>query len=82
MSERKDYWLDRAENVTKLYLGLWLAGIVLVVLDLAVHRHEDVAAAATFGFYAGYGFFACVALVLMAKVLRIALKRPEDYYER
>jgi hypothetical protein len=29
-----------------------------------------------------YGFFACVALVLAAKLLRKLIMRPEDYYER
>jgi hypothetical protein len=34
------------------------------------------------GFYAVYGFAACVLLVLLAKQLRKLLKRPEDYYDR
>jgi hypothetical protein len=34
------------------------------------------------GFYAAYGFVACVLLVLVAKhVLRPFAKRDEDYYE-
>jgi hypothetical protein len=45
-------------------------------------HHEQLGIAGTFGFYAAYGFFACVVLVLMAKVLRLVLKRPEDYYDR
>lgn len=77
----KSYWLDRKENVTRLYLGLWVAGIVLLVADLAVHRHDGVWFAGWFGFYAAYGFVACVALVLTAKALRRVLKRGEDYYE-
>jgi len=32
------------------------------------------------GFYALYGFFMCVGLVLGARSLRIFLKRDEDYY--
>jgi hypothetical protein len=77
----KTYWLDRKENVTKLYLGMWVVGIVLLVVDLVVHRHEDVWFAGWFGFYAVYGFLACVALVLTAKALRRVLMRDEDYYE-
>jgi hypothetical protein len=77
----KHYWLDRKENVTKLYLGLWVVGSVLLVADLAVHQHEDVWFASWFGFYAVYGFLACVALVLTAKALRRVLMRDEDYYE-
>lgn len=77
----KTYWLDRKENVTRIYLGMWVIGIVLLVADLAVHGHEDVWFAGWFGFYAVYGFLACVALVLTAKALRRVLMRDEDYYE-
>jgi hypothetical protein len=78
----KQYWLDRSENVTLIYRGLWVVGIVLLVADLVVHRHEEVGFAKLFGFYGFYGFFACVALVLAAKVLRKLVMRREDYYER
>ncbi len=78
----KVYWLDRSENVTKLFHGLGALGLALVLADLVVHRHDAVWFAAWFGFYAAYGFFACVALVLTAKAMRRVLKRPEDYYDR
>ena len=82
-TREKTYWLDRSENVTKLYRGLWAVGLLLLLADPLVHRHEEFGWAATFGFYAAYGFFACVALVLAAKeVLRRLVKRPEDYYDR
>lgn len=82
MSKSKQYWLDRSENVTRLYRGLWVIGIALVGLDLFLHKHEDFGFAAWFGFYSVYGFIACVALVLIAKLLRGVLMRSEDYYER
>ncbi len=81
MAEKK-YWLDRRENVTRLYRGLWVIGFVLVAADLLIHRHELVGFASWFGFYGFYGFVACVCLVLAAKVLRRWVMRPEDYYER
>jgi hypothetical protein len=34
-----------------------------------------------FAWYALYGFVACVSLVLLAKVLRVLIHRPEDYYD-
>lgn len=78
----KAYWLDRPKNVTRLYRGLWVVGIILLALDFVVHRHVEVGFDAHFGFYAVYGFFACVALVLAAKyLLRRAVMRPEDYYD-
>jgi hypothetical protein len=79
----RKYWLDDPANVTKLYRGLWVAGILLAALDLVLNRHDDFSFAETWGYYAFYGFVACVALVLAAKeVLRRLLKRPENYYER
>ena len=80
-SPRK-YWLDRSENVTKLYRGLWVVGLLLVAIDIILHRHEDFGFATRFGFYGLYGFFACVILVLVAKKLRTVLMRDEDYYDR
>jgi hypothetical protein len=75
-------WLDEPRNVTRLYRGLWVVGLLLLAADLVVHRHEDVGFAELFGFYGFYGFGACVALVLAAKLLRRVVMRPENYYER
>jgi len=83
MAGERKYWLDSARNVTKLYRGLWTIGIVLLALDLLLHKHEEFGFAARFGFYAVFGFVACVGLVLAAKeILRRLVKRSEDYYER
>ena len=80
MREEKKYWLDDARNVRIVYVALWLFGIAWLVPDLFLEKHEDVSFAASLGFYAVYGFVACVALVLTAKALRRILMRPEDYY--
>lgn len=83
MSDKKIYWLDRPENVTKLYRGLWGIGIFLALLDVVLHKHEEFDFAASFAFYALFGFVACVVLVLTAKeILRRLVMRGEDYYER
>jgi hypothetical protein len=82
MKQQKVHWLDSPGNVRKIYLGLWAIGLALVMLDLVVHRHDEIGFAETLGFYGAYGFVACVLLVLTAKVLRRLLARPEDYYER
>jgi len=82
MSETKKYWLDRSENVTKLFHVVWGVGIALLVAELFLRKHEEFGFAGWFGFYAFFGFVACVTLVLTAKALRRILRRPEDYYER
>jgi hypothetical protein len=81
MSSESQRWLDRSQNVTRIYYALWVIGIVLVVLDVVVHRHDDIGFAEFFGFYAWYGFCACAALVLVAKLLRRVVRRSENYYD-
>lgn len=78
----KHYWLDDPANVTKLYRGLWTVGILLLLGDLLLHKHEDFTFAGWFSFYGIFGFVACVVLVISAKGLRRLLMRSEDYYER
>lgn len=80
--EGKRYWLDRPENVARLYRALWILGGFLALLDLIFHRHAEAGFDGLFGFYALYGFIACVALVLTAKLLRRIVMRPEDHYDR
>ena len=80
--QEKTWWLDRSENVTKLYRAVWAIGLALVGLDLIVHRHAETAFDGWFGFYGIYGFVSCVSLVIAAKGLRRIVMRPEDYYER
>ena len=61
---------------------IWLAVCLLVAaIDLVYHRHVVHAWEAWPGFYSLYGFVACVALVLAARVMRWLLMRPEDYYD-
>lgn len=83
VSEHNDKrWLDDSRNVDRVVHGLYAACVFLVVLDFFIHRHETLDFAHWFGFYAWYGFVACTGLVLAAKVLRIFVKRDEDYYQR
>ncbi|MEM7042823.1 MAG: hypothetical protein AAF543_08425 [Pseudomonadota bacterium] len=75
------YWLDQPKNVT---LIVWILVVVCVLLffaDAFYHKHSHFEIEDLFGFYGVYGFFVCVALVLIAKSLRTILMRSEDYYE-
>lgn len=80
--KNKQYWLDDPANVTRLYRGLWVVGIVLLLCDLFLHKHEDLHFAGWWFFYGVFGFVACVVLVVTAKGLRRVLMRGEDYYDR
>jgi hypothetical protein len=80
--DEKPRWLDHKENVTKVYWSVWIVCALLLAVQLLVNIHGEFAFEEWFGFHGFFGFVACVALVLVAKGLRIWLKRPEDYYER
>jgi asparagine N-glycosylation enzyme membrane subunit Stt3 len=75
-------WLDRRENVARVYRGVWVVCALLLLAEPLVHKHAGFSVEAVFGFYGWYGFACCVGLVLAAKVLRRLVKRPEDFYER
>ena len=78
---KKRYWLDEPNNVSKIYWTVCVVCAALFVADAFYHKHIHFGAEGWFGFYGIYGFVACVGLVLVAKLLRIILIRPEDYYD-
>jgi hypothetical protein len=82
--EQKDerrYLFDDPRNVTRLLRGFYGICAFLAVLDLIVHRHVAHDWEKLVGFYALFGFTACVLLVLAAKQMRKVLMRKEDYYD-
>ena len=81
MSERRR-WLDEPRNVDKVYYSLCVLCALSVLADFFYVKHGEFRWEDWIGFHAGYGFVACVVLVLAAKQLRKVLKRPEDYYDR
>lgn len=80
MREEDRLYLLRPETVNRIVYALYAICAGSVLLDLVIHRHEILDFAHFFGFYAGFGFVACVGLVLAAKGLRRLLKRSENYY--
>ena len=78
----KKHMFDNPKNVKRVLYGLFGSLVLLLALEPFVHKHSYFAWEAGFGFYAIYGFVACVLLVLVAKyVLRPLVKRDEDYYD-
>ena len=76
------HWFDEPYNVRLLW-RVFLAVLGLTVLaEFAVVLHPHFAIETLFGFHAWFGFLACAALILAAKVLGLLLKRPDTYYER
>ena len=82
MDNEKKYIFDNKKNVQRVLYGLFCTLILLLALEPFVHKHSYFAWEKWFGFYAVYGFVACVLLVLAAKyILRPFIKREEDYYD-
>jgi len=89
---QRRHFFDRPENVRLVLRVLFSVCAVVFCLDLVSlllrfagwHelRHAESAWEGLPGFYAIFGFVACVALVLAAKQMRKILKRDEDYYDR
>lgn len=73
---------DNPGNV-KILLALLFGGcLALLIINFFVHKHGHFSWEEWSGFYAAYGFVACVSLVLAAKfILRKIVKRSEDYYD-
>ncbi len=78
--DQKQHLFDKPRNVSRLLTALYIICVLLFIMDFILHRHamnkwDDIT-----GFYAIFGFVACVALVLIAQQMRKILKRKEDYY--
>lgn len=80
-AEKKQHLFDNPRNVSWLLRGFYSTCLVLFILDFILHRHTTHPWENLSGFYALFGFVACVSLVLIAKQLRKILKRKEDYYD-
>ena len=79
--QEKQYLFDKPQNVSRLLRGFYMLCGMLLLLDFMLHRHISHSWEHFPGFYALYGFVACVLLVLIAKEMRKVLMRKEDYYD-
>ena len=80
MTERQHIF-DHKKNINRVLRALIALCVVSFAVDFVYHRHVVHPFEALWGFYAIYGFFACVILVLLAKKMRNWLMRSEDYYD-
>lgn len=74
-------WLERPRTIRLLWIVFIVALALTVLAELAVDRHGDFGIDGTFGFNAWYGLVTCVAMIVVAKVLGVLLKRRDTYYE-
>tara|TARA_R110001599_G_scaffold325504_1_gene537698 strand:- start:70953 stop:71270 length:318 start_codon:yes stop_codon:yes gene_type:complete len=82
MSDKDEsiHWLVRPAAIRKLWYAFSavLASIVLLQAVIPVKGYFVVDG--WFGFGAVYGFVSCLLMVLVAKVLGVVLKRPQEYF--
>jgi len=78
----KKHLFDNPKSVKLLIRALYISCFVLFAMDLVIHRHTVHPWESFIGFYAIYGFLACVILVLLARELRKLVMRDEDYYDK
>lgn len=79
--DNKVHFFDRPGSLQKVLKIFFVALVVLVVIDIFIHKHAYFVFDGYFSFYGAFGFVSCVLLVLAARfILRPIVKRKEDYY--
>ncbi len=82
MKKKKELsFLDSRKNKLKVQKYFYICLLLLLVVDFIIVKHGHFPWEKAPGFYAVYGFMACVSLIFLAKILRLMVKRKEDYYD-
>jgi len=68
------------DSGARLLVALAVTCVCLALSDLLYHKHTDFEFESSFAFHGIFGFLAYIAIVNAAKLLRLWVKRPEDYY--
>ena len=80
--DTRQYLFDNPRNVKRLLRFFFFSLLLLLTLEISVHKQPHFSWEAWPEFYAVFGFVACVALVLASKyILRPLVLRGEDYYD-
>jgi hypothetical protein len=74
-------FLDSPKNRRRVRKYFYISLVLLLALDLFIPKHGHFAWEEAPFFFAAYGFIGCVSLIFIAKVLRLLVKRKEDYYD-
>ena len=75
------HFFDHPQNVKRVLRVFYGLAAGLFLIDLVIHRHVIHEWESFTGFYAVFGFIACVVLVLVAKQLRKLVMKNESYFE-
>ena len=80
MKKERDFF-DKPKNIKMMSRIFFVVLVVLVALDFVVSKHPHFSWEKIPGFYAIYGFIACVLIIAVSKSLGRLLKRKGDYYD-
>jgi len=75
------HWLVRPATVRLLWRAFVAVLALTVLAGLFVSHGDHGGPESIFAFGAWFGFGACAALIAVAKVLALFLKRPDSYYD-
>ncbi|MBF0377927.1 MAG: hypothetical protein HQK72_10660 [Desulfamplus sp.] len=82
MDKSEKHIFDDPQNVKRLLIIFFSSVVLLFILDFFVNKHGHFPWENWTGFYAVFGFVACVLLVLVSRfILRPLVKRKENYYD-
>lgn len=79
--EKELHWLVRPSTIRKLWIGTSVVLTLVVLAQTVIYVKGYFGFDAWFGFGAIYGFISCLIMVLVAKLLGLILKRPQNYYD-
>jgi len=83
MSGQKDnHWLVRPDSIRLMWRIFWAVLALTVALEIFIKVKGYFGIDERIGFGAAFGFFSCVAMVIVAKGLGVILKRDQDYYRK
>lgn len=81
-------WFEKRANVNGLIIALVAACVVLLIVELIFggsfydHHPMHFPLEKMFGYQALLGFGAFVVVVFLGTMLRLVIRRREDYYDR
>ncbi len=73
---------DNPKNVKKLLIIFYCSLVILLIAEFFIHPHPAFSFEYVKGFSAVYGFFSCVLLIFLAKILRLIVMKKENYYDK
>jgi hypothetical protein len=76
-----DHWLTRPSTIKLLWIVFVVVLALTVVAGVWLTEEPHFEIERLFAYNAAYGFVVCAAMILVAKVLGVLLKRRDTYYE-